>query len=51
MVLFQPDGSGLLIGVMVRFTLYQGDIMDFSATDVRQYVGELESVIAGWEAD
>ena len=50
-VLFQPDGSGLLIGVMVRFTLYQGDIMDFSATDVRQYVGELESVIAGWEAD
>ena len=47
-IMFNVDGSVILVGIIVRFTIYQGDVMDFTATDVRQYTGELEAVMEGW---
>ena len=43
------NGSLVVVGVLASFTVFQGDLMDFSATDVRQYFEELNSVIKGWE--
>ena len=50
-VLKDPDGTFIVIGVTTRFSMFQQEIMDFTAMDVRSFSSLLNSVMNSWEEE
>ena len=47
-ILMQPDGTPVVVGVMIRFALFQHKMMDYTAADVRYHRAELEQILSSW---
>lgn len=50
-ILKDLDGTFVVIGVTTRFSMFQQEIMDFTAMDVRSFSSLLNSVMDSWEED
>ena len=47
-VLKVPDNPPVVIGVIARFSMFQGRIMDGTAMDVRVFAPQLQEIMASW---